>query len=277
MNIFPINDSSKAIKLFSSNEHELFMIGYKWSPKYWYGDIVIRKKEFMNQCQCIQSSFQYTRKRSVLVGRNKPFEIERFILFQMRENDSYSIPQEPIQRKIQLQWNEHLSRNERKQLEHTGKFKFIKRIMDSDQEYSTVSLVSSTTKLIKEYSTCIVLEDTNGNKYCFSFIKTSSSFNSFSNETIINGTFFQIQQNEENKELHLLESVILQKEYDSLNDLFQYIQNYKKKINLIQLNQKESFENDNLIQINNSNQDSIHLNEIENHFQLDRFSIWKII
>ena len=75
----------------------------------------------------------------------------------------------------------------------------------------------------------------------------------------------------------MLESIILQKEYDSLNDLFQYIQNYKKKINLIQLNQKESFENDNLIQINNSNQDSIHLNEIENHFQLDRFSILKII
>jgi hypothetical protein len=56
---YPIKDHENSIQVFDTVNENLFSVGYRWSTQTWNGDIVIRKKETKDKCQCTQSSFNY--------------------------------------------------------------------------------------------------------------------------------------------------------------------------------------------------------------------------
>ena len=76
---YPIKKSKEAIQISKINEKELMKIGKE--------DIIIYKKEYFNVSYCKQSSFEYGKKKGVLVGKEgkkNPFIPQRIILFQMK-------------------------------------------------------------------------------------------------------------------------------------------------------------------------------------------------
>ena len=69
---FEINETSNALKIYSNDNENLFIIGRN--------DVVIKKQQLKNQCSCHQQSFDYKNLRHILIERRGSFEIGKIVV-----------------------------------------------------------------------------------------------------------------------------------------------------------------------------------------------------
>ena len=144
-----IKDYKNAIKIGIDKDEELFTIGK--------GDIIIKKKEKMNQSSCKQSSFDYHGKDLVLIGKKGTFEIKRFVVIQTTEplTDEY------------LFVNMH--EEERKQIETWTTMKCGAKLFDSEFDNWSEGTCVLNEKIIGKENVVFVIEHNENEKFGYFF------------------------------------------------------------------------------------------------------------
>ena len=146
---YPVKDWKMSMKIGTDKDDELFVVGKS--------DIVVKKKEKMNQSYCKQSSYEYFGRENVLLGKKGNFDIRRFVVIE-------TVPYQSDQ-SLMMNMNE----NEKKQIELWTAMKCSKVLFDTEFDSWEEGLSILNDRIIGKSNLTFLIESDDNEKFGYFF------------------------------------------------------------------------------------------------------------